>query len=211
MNEYRHYYRRHLPHYQPAGATLFVTIRLARSLPYHVIGRLAAEARQFMTVLNTVDGSAERAAFIYREYRRAFGRWDTALDKSMTGPAWLRQGSIAAIVAESLHWRHGRVYVLLAYCIMPNHVHLVIRVLPDQRGVPRPLESILHSLKRFTAGKANQLLGRQGAFWQRESYDHVIRDAGELERIIAYVRNNPVKAGLVDQWQEWPYTYVAEL
>ena len=62
-------------------------------------------------------------------------------------------------------------------------------------------------LKGYTARKANGLLSRTGAFWQRESYDHVIRDANEWQRIVIYVLNNPVKAGLVDTWEEWKWNY----
>ncbi len=70
------------------------------------------------------------------------------------------------------------------------------------------MAQIMHTLKGYTAGHANRLLGRTGAFWQHESYDHFVRDAGELERIIAYVASNPVRAGLVTDWQDWPWTYI---
>ncbi|MCZ6774849.1 MAG: hypothetical protein O7D34_00150 [Ignavibacteria bacterium] len=69
------------------------------------------------------------------------------------------------------------------------------------------LTPIIESLKKFTALQANRLLGRTGPFWQHESYDHVIRDTDELERTISYVTNNPVAAGLIQSWQQWPRTY----
>ncbi|MAU00364.1 MAG: hypothetical protein CL608_24750 [Anaerolineaceae bacterium] len=62
----------------------------------------------------------------------------------------------------------------------------------------------MHSLKRYTAVEANKVLGRQGQFWQHESYDHIVRDEAELQRIRQYVLNNPVKAGLVDSAEQWP-------
>ena len=65
----------------------------------------------------------------------------------------------------------------------------------------------MQSLKGYTARKANLLLERSGVFWQPESYDHVIRDANEWRRIITYVLNNPVKAGLVDTWEKWQWSY----
>jgi REP element-mobilizing transposase RayT len=65
----------------------------------------------------------------------------------------------------------------------------------------------MHSLKRYTARQANQLLGREGAFWQHENYDHVVRDEEEWQRIITYILNNPVKAGLVQNWEDWEWTY----
>ncbi len=69
------------------------------------------------------------------------------------------------------------------------------------------LHKIMQSLKRPTARQANLLLGREGAFWQDESYDHVIRDNDEYIRIINYVLENPVKAGLASKWDEWQWNY----
>ena len=97
---------------------------------------------------------------------------------------------------DALEFLNGKRIRLLAWCVMPNHVHLVFRILPGQR-----LSTVMHSLKSFTANKANKLLGRSGQFWQREYYDRMVRDAEELERAIRYVLNNPEKAGLV----EWPW------
>ncbi len=65
----------------------------------------------------------------------------------------------------------------------------------------------MHNIKRNSAKLANAALGRSGAFWQHESYDHFARDEAELERIIKYVIYNPVKAGLVDDWTKWKWTY----
>ncbi len=99
---------------------------------------------------------------------------------------------------------------------MPNHVHLVL--LPIESDEPHdesrseigdrddgisPLSKFMHSLESYTAHEANKCLGRQGAFWQRESYDHWIRDDDELERIVQYVQNNPVKAGRVSRPEDW--------
>lgn len=90
---------------------------------------------------------------------------------------------------------------------MPNHGHLVCAPLKNPEGTYFSLAKIMHSLKRYTAYEANQILGRSGAFWQHENYDHYVRDEAELERIIKYVINNPVKAGLVDDWKSWKWTY----
>lgn len=69
---------------------------------------------------------------------------------------------------------------------------------------------ILQSLKRFTGKEANKLLNRQGAFWQKESYDNLIHNREELTNKIEYVLNNPVKAGLVDNWEDWEFSYCGE-
>jgi REP element-mobilizing transposase RayT len=66
---------------------------------------------------------------------------------------------------------------------------------------------IMKSLKGYTAHEANRLLGRKGEFWEAESYDHFVRDDTELARIINYVLNNPVKAGLVKDWRDWKWNW----
>jgi REP element-mobilizing transposase RayT len=70
------------------------------------------------------------------------------------------------------------------------------------------LAKILQNLKRYTAKGSNRLLNRTGPFWQHESYDHLARDENELKRIVIYVLNNPIKAGLCDAWKDWPWTYL---
>jgi hypothetical protein len=75
---------------------------------------------------------------------------------------------------------------------MPNHVHVIFRLLPGQE-----LADVIRSWKLFTARKANRILGRSGAFWQREYYDRLIREDGELNRAIQYVLSNPERAGLI--------------
>jgi REP element-mobilizing transposase RayT len=100
---------------------------------------------------------------------------------------------VAALVRDALRFFDGERYDLYAWCIMPNHVHVVVQ--------PRPgfgLTDILHSWKSFSGSKANQLLGRQGEFWQAESFDHLIRDESDLKNQIRYVQENPEKAGLKD-------------
>jgi putative transposase len=205
--EYKLFYRRHLPHIQPPGATLFITFRLAGSIPTEVLQQLRAGADQVEAILACIPDPQERAERAYLEQRRLFGKWDTALDMAQSGPFWLRDSRIADLVAESLHHRDGRVYDLVAYCILPNHVHMVYTPLPKEDGTYHAMSAIMHSLKLYTARESNLLLGREGQFWQHENYDHFVRDEAELRRIIRYVLNNPVKAGLVECWEDWKWSY----
>ncbi|MEA3345020.1 MAG: transposase [Chloroflexota bacterium] len=205
--EYRLFYRRHLPHIQPPGATLFLTFRLADSIPAEVLQQLLEESQRVETILENIPDSQERRRRAYLEQRRLFGKWDKALGTAQSGPFWLRNPRIAALVSESLHYRNGQVYDLHAFCIMPNHVHLVCMPLPKANGTYHAVSAIMHSLKRYAARQANQLLGREGAFWQHENYDHVVRDEAEWRRIITYVLNNPVAAGLVERWEDWEWSY----
>jgi REP element-mobilizing transposase RayT len=66
----------------------------------------------------------------------------------------------------------------------------------------------MKSIKGFSAREINKLLNRKGSIWQSESFDHIVRDEDELYRIINYVIMNPVKAGLVENWRDWNFTYV---
>jgi REP element-mobilizing transposase RayT len=202
LGEENIYYHRHLPHYHPPEATLFVTFRLKGSLPASVVEELRQEesirlkrADSNASVEGTTSGDP-------KAIDEQFNRFDVFLDAGVYGPNWLGEDRVAKLVKEAIHFRDGKVYDLQAYCIMPNHVHLVFVGRNDI-----PTYRILQSLKRHTARMANRALGRTGAFWQDESYDHVVRDGEELERVLWYVLNNPVKAGLVSDWKAWPWSY----
>ena len=194
---FREFYKRRLPHIQIAGATYFITFRLANSLPREVLNKLAEESQ------------ADKVTKINRETaRRAwFAKYDDYLDKALYGNLYLKNERIADMVAESIQFRDVKVYDLIAYCIMLNHVHLVCRPLTKSNETYFGLAEILHSLKRHTAREANKILQRHATFWQDESYDHFIRDDAELERVVKYVLYNPVKANLVKQQTDWKWSY----
>ncbi|MFZ4620360.1 MAG: REP-associated tyrosine transposase [Bacteroidota bacterium] len=144
-------------------------------------------------------------------HRRYFEQFDRFLDAQKEGNRWLNELSIVSIVADAIQYRNGTQYDLLSFCIMPNHVHLLAAITdahkPGEKVRYTHLTSMMQSLKSYTAIECNRRLGRWGQFWQRESYDRVIRDQTELERTIRYIVYNPVKAGLVKNWQEWKFTY----
>jgi hypothetical protein len=126
---------------------------------------------------------------------------DRYLDLARTGPVFLQQDAIAGVVIDSLfqgvHLGH---YRLGPFAIMANHVHVL--------RLPKiPPSRLLQSLKGHTAREANRLLGRTGEpFWQRESYDHWVRDSDELTRIASYIERNPVKAGLVTRAENYAWS-----
>ena len=131
------------------------------------------------------------------------------LMRARTAPHYLNQPTIGPVLAQALRFYHERsAYVLLAYCIMPNHVHLVV-YLPDEAPL---LARTLQGIKSFTARHINATNQSSGRVWQPESYDHRIRDNREMQNVLAYVYvvNNPVKARLVAEWQHWPYTFLQE-
>jgi len=205
--EYRIFYRRNLPHYQPPGATLFITSRLANSLPRKFLEKLGTEADKLKKRINQIENQDRKREELLRLRKLLFAKWDEVLDITKSGPSYLGDPRIAKIVFDSLCYRDSNVYGLEAFCIMHNHTHLVCKPLPTPDGKYHAISKIMHSFKRYTAIQANEILGRKGQFWQHENYDHVIRSDTELHRVILYVINNPVKAGLVSNWEDWEWTY----
>jgi len=124
---------------------------------------------------------------------KVFVAMDRVLDRAQTGPLHLRRHEIAQMMVEAIedHATTLNHYDLHAFCVMANHVHLLI--------TPRvPVSKIMQSLKGFTAHQANRLMASTGQpFWQDESYDRLVRDEIEFDRIANYIEMNPVSAGVV--------------
>jgi putative DNA methylase len=205
--------RRHLPHWYVPGAAHFVTYRLAGTIPVALLKEWREQREA--TLRRPPPEGVPPGTHREHAHKRFFARFDYYLDNEPTID-WLRRPEIAAIVRGNLYHHDNGKYHLLAWCIMPNHVHVLFQPtdlpgpseLKPELGEERcdalgPLASIMHSLKSYTANKANEALRRTGSFWQGESYDHWVRDEEELERIIEYIRFNPVKAGLVVRPEEW--------
>jgi REP element-mobilizing transposase RayT len=205
MNQfaYKPFYRRNLPHIQPEGATFFVTFRLDGSLPTEVAELLQQERQQIQDLASV---KSDFKKYSETKFWQKFEKWDSYLDMVNAGPKYLSDERVADLLAESFHYRDRKVYDLHAFCIMSNHAHIVFAPL-EKGNAYISLSEIMHSLKRHTARQANLILGRNGSFWQHESYDHFVRDDKDFERIVTYVIQNPVKANLVENWQDWKWTF----
>jgi REP element-mobilizing transposase RayT len=199
------YYRR-LPHWQPAGAEYFVTFRLKGSLPISVV----KEFKREQYLIEESKSTDKSLTVLEKKRRETFKKYEETLDSGNFGPTWLVNFNIAKIIREALHYRDQEMYDLYAFCIMSNHVHVIFKLL-DNGDFEFPVTEIFKKLKSYTVLKANRKLGRTGAFWQSESYDHVIQNQKELEHTIKYVLNNPVKAGLVNSWRDWEFNYCKPL
>lgn len=171
------FYERRLPHWHPEGVAIFLTWRLYDSYPaHHEFQRLPSNKR-FVAI-------------------------DRELDRAATGPSWLADPAIAACVANALRYGAGhlKLYVVYAWVIMCNHVHLLM-----QPHVP--VSRITQAIKNYSAREGNKLLKRTGLpFWLDETYDHWIRDAKQFSASVRYIEFNPVAAGLVENPEDWQWS-----
>ncbi len=212
------FYRRNLPHLVIPGYPFFITTRLVESMPLEKLKILHKELEQELSVIQAVKNSKKKIRLRKEINRSFFINYDRLLHEQLTGPDWLDDERVAKIVRDSLHWGDGKRYHLIAFTIMPNHIHVVllpIWVNKQEREDQEPVDEdayflarILESIKKYTAREANKILGRKGQFWQHESYDHLLRNQKELERAVHYTLKNPVKAGLVKKPKYYRWSYV---
>ena len=189
--------RGRLPHWERENAAYFITFRLADSLPQSVLDRIKSERQSIIATAAQFEralSSDERQKILQLTSPAIECFLDTG-----AGACHLQNFAIAAEVANALLYFDEKRYRLFAWCVMPNHVHVVAQLFP---GIT--LATVIHSWKSFSAKHANRILGLHGVFWQREYYDHLIRDEGEFERAIRYVGENPAKARLKD----WKWVWV---
>ncbi len=210
-------YRRNLPHIQPVGAAFFVTFRLKGSIPWIKVQELRAAYRTKVAEFRAKYGK-NASAYIQEERHRFFLAYDQMLDSVLDGPTYLEQEEVAAEVIKQLHRFDGGLYSLLAYCVMPNHVHILIdtgsaleKELPEddlESLEYQQLHRIMNRVKGASSRYCNLALGRSGKFWQRESFDRFVRDEKHLNNVISYILENPVKANLAGHWEGWPFSYL---
>ncbi|MFW5732981.1 MAG: valine--tRNA ligase [Planctomycetota bacterium] len=190
----------YLPHWTKPGGIYAVTFRLADSVP---AGRLEGYRIERESILERA--SSQNRELTKNEKEDLVKLYSEKIESYLDaghGECYLARDAVAEMVTASLKHFEGERYDLLAWCIMPNHVHLVIR--------PRDgfdLQEIMHSLKSYSANRANEILGREGTFWQAEYYDHLIRDEKDLAHCITYAVGNPESCGL----ENWFWRGVREL
>ncbi len=169
----------YLPHRDEPGMTQFVTFRLADAFPE----KLRAEWEVLLKIENDRRRRIELEAY---------------LDKGR-GSCVLAQSDIAKIVEDSLLFRHGQDYELLSWVVMPNHVHILFKVFDV------PMSVLIDAWKGYSAKKANKILGRKGKFWQDGYWDTYMRNENHVAKARRYITNNPLKAGLINKGEDWPW------
>jgi REP element-mobilizing transposase RayT len=174
-------YRRNLPHWRQAGVKYFVTFRLADSLPTQKVAALKEEKERWLA-LNPPPHKESQIKEYHRNFSLPIHEW---LDAGY-GSCVLAHPEIFRLVESVLNFFNQQRYVLGEYVVMPNHVHALVSPLANH-----DLDRILHSWKSFSANQINKRSGSRGPVWHRESFDHIVRSVGQLDRIERYIRDNP--------------------
>lgn len=168
--------RGYLPHFDSPESIQHIVFRTLGSLPKTVVDALPA----------SVDCRRETI--------------DAALDRC-DGPRPLADPQAAKTVQNAILHFDGDRYRLLAWCVMPNHVHVVVEAFAGF-----PLGGLVRSWKAFSAAQINRANGRRGAFWAPDYFNRYIRGESDLGATISYAENNPVVAGLASTPGDWPWS-----
>ena len=178
------YDRGYIPHFDGGELPQFLTFRLHDSMPQEVLEKWRIEL--------AAEGEAGKVTF-----RKNVEQY---LDQGY-GECWLRDERIAEMTENSLRFHHDKKYRLIAWVIMPNHLHFLATPLAKVE-----LSDIAHSIKSYTAHEANKILNRKGQFWQHEPFDRYIRNQKHFANVIKYIENNPVNAGLCETAEAWRFS-----
>ena len=202
MAETLRFTRGNLPHWLVADHTYFLTLRLAGTLPKSVVAELETERAVLLKNQPTEDARTALA-------RRQFLRIESSLHAVDNTRDWLTRPGIPEIILDNLNWLadQKRGWLVHAATVLSNHVHLLLR---NTAGHSEHLLGDIGNYKIYVATRINRLLGRTGALWAREGFDHWCRDDDKVRNAARYICDNPVKAGLVKHWAEWPWTRCVE-
>lgn len=184
--------RGYLPHWDFAQSVQAITFRLHDSLPSHVVKGWKRELEERLQGPDDAEAKKAKA-----ELRRLIA----AYEDSGHGECLLAIPDHAAIVQSQLVGHHGKEYKLIDWCIMPNHVHVLVKLLDDT-----PLHEIIKRWKAVSAIGINRLRKQSGSIWMVDYHDRYIRDVDHFLNAIAYIRRNPVTAGLCDKPGNWPWS-----
>ena len=194
MSQKGQHQRGYLPHRDYGSALQAITFREADSLPSHVIENWREELKDH---LESPDEETQAATL--KELSRRIAHYEDAGH----GKCLLLQPEVAKIVQETLLAGHEVKYRLIAWCIMPNHVHVLIK-----QGDESPLGKIVQQWKGSSSRLINTALESKGSIWAKDYFDRVIRDDEHFWNCITYIHRNPVRAGLVKEPIDWPFSSV---
>ena len=181
-----------LPHWQQSGKFVFVTFRLSDSLPQSVLDIYVHEKEDWCKK-HPKPWNENDSKEYYERFSMRMEKW---LDAG-AGNCLLSKRNNKRIVADALEFFDDERYELLSYVVMPNHVHVLVRLIGDSK-----LTEIVKSWKSFTARQINNAEGRTGHVWQSESFDHIIRSEQQLYKVAKYIYDNNPKSAYVKHF-DW--------
>jgi putative transposase len=189
-----------LPHWEVVDGRYFVTIHLSGAIPAAGKQRIReiSQELQKLQELQELWRSNDEARL--RVQRQIFGEMERWLDKAQCN-TYLQNPRMAEMMVEAIHHRsQAGIWHMFEYVVMPNHAHLFFELRSGS------LKEVLEGFKEWTGRQAGKVLDLRGKrFWQKEWFDHWSRSDEEDERIVEYIRQNPVKAALVAEYRQWPY------
>ena len=136
-----------------------------------------------------------------------FLKYDLELANYKNPSFSLNEPNLAKLLTDAFHFYDAKHYELHAYCVMPNHVHLLIRALKDEQDSYYRISNIVKTLKTYTAKEINKALNKTGTVWDNYYFDRIIRDVDSYHNVVKYILENPVVAGLVDNEENWRDSY----
>jgi len=190
-----------LPHWRIPGATYAVTFRVKDSLPVSVIKEYEQKKSILLEQIAQEKlraGSRDATDSLRKLHAEIQALTESVIEPALhaaDGPQPLADSAIAGMMVEALKHFDGDRYDLLAWSVMPNHVHAL---LTPREG--HELEKILQAMKTHTAKEANRMLGTSGTFWQEEYFDHIVKDGEDLKHQVAYILRNPMKGRASVEW-----------
>lgn len=184
--------RGYLPHWDFENSVQAITFRLADSLPLDVARRWKRELNQRLD-----SPEAHESAKAHAELRRLIAEYEDA----GYGECLLGIPECASIVQRQLIVSHETTCKLIEWCVMPNHVHVLVKLISVT-----PLHEIVKRWKAVSAIEINRFLEREGSLWMVDYHDRFIRDMDHFLNARAYIRRNPVKAGLCGKSEDWRWS-----
>jgi putative transposase len=212
------YFGKKLPHFDHVGKIFFITFRLENSIAVPVAIAIKKErALAIKNIEKTLSKELQQAEY-YKIERQYFQKYEGLLDHPTYGDRYLSEPNCLKIVKESLHHFDGTLYRLEAYCIMSNHVHLLIDTSIQLSEGDKSFDTDLQEYK-FVKDIMFRIKGRSARYlnlerkttgtgvWAHENFDRYIRNEKHFFYALDYTLQNPVKAKLVEEWEEWEGTY----
>ena len=172
--------RGYLPHFDAPGVIQMLNFRLADALPQ--------EREHEWEKIMQIKDDRQRRIQLEDYLDRGYGACELAIPE------------VAQKVERTLLYDDGRLCRLLAWVIMPNHVHVLVEIWQT------PVEKLVKAWKSISARFVNNLFDRSGKWWQDDYFDRYMRDTDHFHKAVHYIENNPVKAGLVKDAKAWQWT-----